>query len=339
MFSNIFSRKNEAAGEPMPKDFNEFFMKSIMDDRNKERNARNIRMVLLMLFFTPTVFIFGMYVYFMSKSVNGDGIVLDDDRGYVSMVRLDGSIGGGSGVSAMQFNKLLELAFKDEKAKGVVLVINSPGGSPVQSALIRNKLVELKNKNTDKPLIVYGEDTMASGGYLIATGSNKIFTDQATITGSIGVIMDSVGITDALKKIGVEPRIYTAGTNKARMNPMKEVRPQDVEKFNDVLGTLHKQFITFVKDGRGDRLKGDEAELFSGDFWPGETAAKLGLIDGTSDLSSLLVKEYGTDAVFEYRYQPTLMEYIKSGVGVMAGEFARSAMDQVAAQPQMILRM
>lgn len=328
---NIFGKKQ--VEEPIPRDFNEFFMKSIMEDRQKERVARNLRMTLLMMFFTPTVIIFGMYVYFMSKTINGDATVLNDARGYVSMVRLDGIIGGSSGVHASQFNNLLETAFKDEKAKGVVVVINSPGGSPVQSAQIRSKLVALQNEFPDKPTIVYGEDTMASGGYLIASGAKEIYTDASTITGSIGVIMESVGITDAIKKIGVEPRIYTAGTNKARLNPMLEVRPEDKDKFKEVLDTLHNHFIGYVKEGRGDRLKGNEVDLFSGDFWPGETALELGLIDGTGDLNSILIKKFGTDSSFEYRIQPTLAEILRSGIGLAMTDVAKSAVSEALAAP------
>jgi len=184
----------------------------------------------------------------------------------------------------------LKTAFEDSMAKGVILRVNSPGGSPVQSDLIRNELERLKAKH-DKRLVVVGEEMLTSGAYLSSMAADKIYANRATLVGSIGVRMDSFGAVDLMEKIGVERRVYTAGEDKVSLDPFRPTTEKGVDRVESMLEKVHEQFIATVKQGRGERIS-EDADLFTGRYWLGSEAVELGLIDGLATVNEAALKEF-----------------------------------------------
>src|ERR1700749_4589987 len=214
----------------------------------------------------------------------------------VPVVRLSGVIGAVTplrpGMSLAGVARLLERAFATRNAKAVALVINSPGGLPVQSRQIYLRIRQLAAEKS-LPVLVFVEDVAASGGYMIACAGDEIFCDPSSILGSIGVVGGSFGFQELIKKIGVERRLYTAGEHKAMLDPFKPENPDDVARVKALQHEIHSIFIALVKKSRGSRLKGSEDVLFTGEYWAGETSVSLGLADGLGDLRSTLRARYG----------------------------------------------
>src|SRR6201985_1832475 len=214
----------------------------------------------------------------------------------VPVVRLSGVIGAVTplrpGMTLAAVARTLERAFATRNAKAVALVINSPGGSPVQSRQIYLRIRQLAAEKS-LPVLVFVEDVAASGGYMIACAGDEIFCDPSSILGSIGVVGGSFGFQELIKKIGVERRLYTAGEHKAMLDPFKPENPDDVARVKALQHELHSIFIALVKKSRGSRLKGSEDVLFTGEYWAGETSVSLGLADGIGDLRSVLRAQYG----------------------------------------------
>src|SRR5450432_2460047 len=214
----------------------------------------------------------------------------------VPVVRLSGVIGAVTplrpGMSLAGVAKMLERAFATKNAKAVALVINSPGGSPVQSRQIYLRIRQLAAEKK-LPVLVFVEDVAASGGYMIACAGDEIFCDPSSILGSIGVVGGSFGFQELIKKIGVERRLYTAGAHKAMLDPFLPENPDDVARVKALQREIHAIFIALVKQSRGARLKGAEDVLFSGEYWAGETSVALGLADAIGDLRSTLRARYG----------------------------------------------
>ncbi|MGB9671064.1 MAG: signal peptide peptidase SppA [Halothiobacillaceae bacterium] len=198
---------------------------------------------------------------------------------HTALVTLEGPIMEGSPGGAETIIKGLRKAFENKHAQGVVLRINSPGGSPVQSGYIYDEIRRLRAKYPDKPLYAVIADIGASGGYYVAAAADAIYADKASIVGSIGVRMDGFGVVEAMKKLGIEHRELTAGEHKALMSPFKPVDPAEKAHMERLLGEVHAQFMDVVRKGRGERLK-ETPELFSGLVWTGEQAVGLGLVDG-----------------------------------------------------------
>jgi signal peptide peptidase SppA len=214
----------------------------------------------------------------------------------VPVVRLSGTIGAVTplrpGMSLASVARMLERAFATRNAKAVALVINSPGGSPVQSRQIYLRIRQLAAEKK-LPVLVFVEDVAASGGYMLACAGDEIFCDPSSILGSIGVVGGSFGFQELIKKIGVERRLYTAGAHKAMLDPFKPENPDDVARVKALQGEIHAIFIALVKQSRGSRLKGAEDVLFTGEYWAGETSVSLGLADAIGDLRSILRARYG----------------------------------------------
>ncbi|MBR0758552.1 S49 family peptidase [Bradyrhizobium jicamae] len=214
----------------------------------------------------------------------------------VPVVRLSGVIGAVTplrpGMTLSGVAKTLERAFATKNAKAVALVINSPGGSPVQSRQIYLRIRQLAAEKS-LPVLVFVEDVAASGGYMIACAGDEIYCDPSSILGSIGVVGGSFGFQEAIKKIGVERRLYTAGSHKAMLDPFLPENPDDVARLKSIQREIHAIFIALVKQSRSGRLKGPDDELFTGEYWAGETSVKLGLADGIGDLRSTLRARYG----------------------------------------------
>jgi signal peptide peptidase SppA len=215
----------------------------------------------------------------------------------VPVVRLSGVIMAGGrfgarGLSLDAISSLLSKAFGVKGAKAVALAINSPGGSPVQSALIATR-IRLLAAEKNIPVIAFVEDVAASGGYWLACAADEIVADPASIVGSIGVVSASFGFQDLIARFGVERRVHTSGERKAMLDPFRPEDPTDVARLKSLQTEIHDDFKAWVRKRRGLRLKGEEAALFSGEFWTGRRALELGLIDSLGDLRSLLQARYG----------------------------------------------
>src|SRR6201747_1857152 len=214
----------------------------------------------------------------------------------VPVVRLSGVIGAVTplrpGMSLAGVARTLERAFDTKGAKAVAFLINSPGGSPVQSHQIYNRIRQLATEKK-LPVLVFVEDVAASGGYMIACAGDEIFCDPSSILGSIGVVGGSFGFQELIKKIGVERRLYTAGAHKAMLDPFLPENPEDVARVKALQREIHAIFIALVKQSRGSRLKGGDDVLFTGEYWAGETSISLGLADAIGDLRSTLRARYG----------------------------------------------
>ena len=195
--------------------------------------------------------------------------------------------------------EIIKKAFSFKKSKNIAISINSPGGSPVQSHLIHDYIRQLAKKN-EKKVIVFAEDVAASGGYLIACAGDEIYANSSSIVGSIGVISASFGFQDAIKKIGVQRRVYTAGKNKSTLDPFKEEKEEDIERIKKLQLELHSDFIEVVKKSRGSKLKDPENNnTFTGEFWSGTASMKLGLIDGIGNAEQILRQKFGEDIVIK----------------------------------------
>src|SRR5579871_2254316 len=217
-------------------------------------------------------------------------------RPVVPVVRLSGLIGAVTplrqGMTLATLARTLERAFAVKNAKAVALVINSPGGSPVQSRQIYLRIRQLAEEKK-LPVLVFVEDVAASGGYMIACAGDEIFCDPSSILGSIGVVGGSFGFQELIKKVGVERRLYTAGAHKAMLDPFLPENPDDVSRLKALQQEIHTIFIALVKQSRGARLKAADDVLFTGEYWAGETSISLGLADAVGDLRSTLRARYG----------------------------------------------
>jgi signal peptide peptidase SppA len=237
----------------------------------------------------------------------------------VPVVRLSGVIGAVTplrpGMSLAGVAKTLERAFATKNAKAVALVINSPGGSPVQSRQIYLRIRQLAAEKK-LPVLVFVEDVAASGGYMIACAGDEIFCDPSSILGSIGVVGGSFGFQELIKKIGVERRLYTAGAHKAMLDPFLPENPDDVERVKALQREIHALFISLVKQSRGAKLRGADDVLFSGEYWAGESSITLGLADAIGDLRSTLRARYG---------EKVQTPVIAPASGMLSGLFGRKS--------------
>lgn len=214
----------------------------------------------------------------------------------IPVIRLQGTIMSGGGqfrpsLSLATTAGLIERAFAVTAAPAVAISINSPGGSPVQARLIYKRIRDLAAEKKKK-VLVFVEDLAASGGYMIAIACDEIIADPSSIVGSIGVVSSSFGFPELMKKIGVERRVYTAGENKATLDPFKPEKPEDVERLKQLQIEVHETFIDMVKERRGSKLK-DDPDLFTGLFWSGKKSMELGLVDSLGDMRTVLRDRYG----------------------------------------------
>jgi len=217
----------------------------------------------------------------------------------VPHIRLSGIIGSvgrfKQGINFTGQQEIIDKAFSNKKALAIAVSINSPGGSPVQSHLIYSYIKKLAKKN-NKKVLVFAEDVAASGGYLIACAGDEIYANSSSIVGSIGVISASFGFQDAIKKIGIERRVYTAGKNKSSLDPFVEEKEEDVQRLKKIQLELHSDFINVVEASRGSKLVDTEKNnTFTGEFWSGSTSLKLGLIDGIGNVDQILKEKFGED--------------------------------------------
>jgi protease IV len=243
---------------------------------------------------------------------------------HTAVVEVRGEISEGGEASAEVLVAALRNAFEDAAAQAVVLRINSPGGSPVQSGMVNDEIQRLKAKHKKKVYAVV-EEMCASGAYYIAVAADEIYVDKASIVGSIGVLMDGFGFNGLMGKLGVERRLLTAGENKAMLDPFTATNPRHVKLAKAMIDQIHQQFITVVKEGRGDRLK-ETPETFSGLFWNGEEAVKQGLVDGIGTLDYVARDIIKAEEIIDYTPRDNVAERLAKRFGASIGAGAVKAL-------------
>jgi protease-4 len=256
-----------------------------------------------------------------------DGSMVSGKK-HTALVELTGTIAPGADASAERITGALQAAFKDKNTQGVIMRINSPGGSPVQSQTIYDEMRRLRQKYPDIPLYVVVEDICASGGYFIAVGADRIYVSKSSIVGSIGVLMNGFGFTGLMEKLGVERRLITAGENKAMLDPFSPMDEKHRAYAKQLAEEIHQQFIAVVREGRGKRLK-ESPETFSGLIWSGEKSVQLGLADAIGSLDSVARDVIKAEEIVDYTQKENIAEKFAkrfgASVGTAIAEFALRA--------------
>lgn len=282
-------------------------IRALLDEKRKDRRLSYAKYALIGLLGLA-------YIVFFVFGLRAMGSAVPRDVPYASVVHIQGEIMPGREASAQYLNPLLEKAFEDPGATAVILLINSPGGTPTQSHLVHQRILELKAKH-GKRVYAVGEDLLTSGAYLIASAADHIVIDRNTITGSVGVVSRGFGFTGLMDRLGIERRVMTAGESKNLLDPFAPETEEGRLKQAELLESIHTNFIEAVKAGRGERLRLDTPGLFSGTVWVGASAVEAGLVDELGSLSS--VKErLGVQALRVYRAPAPLLERLLTNVAV-----------------------
>ena len=248
---------------------------------------------------------------------------VSEEDPHTALVEMNGVIQAKGDANAENVNSALQAAFESKGTKGVVLKINSPGGSPVQAGMIRDEIVRLRKKYPAIPLYVVVEDVCASGGYYVAAAADKIFVDKASIVGSIGVLMDGFGFTGTMDKLGVERRLLTAGSNKGFLDPFSPQSQEQKAYAVSMLNEIHQQFIDVVKQGRGKRLK-ETPETFSGLMWSGAKSIELGLADAYGTTDSVARDVIKAENILDYTVSPSFADKFAQRFGASMANSAAS---------------
>ncbi|HJV87020.1 MAG TPA: S49 family peptidase [Noviherbaspirillum sp.] len=251
---------------------------------------------------------------------------------HTALIEIDGTIETGTSGAADAVIPALDRAYSEDNAVGVILHINSPGGSPVQAGMINDEIVRLRAEYPRKPLYVVVDEMCASGGYYIAAAADKIFVNKASIVGSIGVLMDGFGFTGLMDKLGIERRLMTAGENKGFMDPFSPQSAKHKAYAQEMLNEVHQQFIDVVRKGRGKRLK-ETPETFSGLFWSGSKAVEIGLADGFGTVDSVARDELKAEDIVDYTQHEALSERLLKKFGGAVGTAAMASIWSTAAKP------
>lgn len=303
--SNPAGSKSADTGEHFRQSENTRILAMLAKDYLKERKSKRRWGV----FFKSLIIIgagYALFAYFESDP----GMISDS---HTALVELEGVIGLNSN-SAWIINRSLADAFEAENSVGVVLQINSPGGAPVHAAQINGEIRRLKSLYPDKPFYVSIMDICTSGGYYVAVAADRIFAHPSSIVGSIGVSMSGFGFVEAMHKLGIERRLITAGENKAILDPFSPSERMDVEHVRAMLAEVHGQFVTAVKSGRGDRLK-EDPQIFSGLFWSGSSAMKLGLIDQFKSSRGIARDIIGAEKLVNYTFKASFLDELAERTG------------------------
>ncbi|MBV0931842.1 signal peptide peptidase SppA [Marinobacterium weihaiense] len=276
----------------------------------EHRRARRWGIFFKLLTF---VYLFSLLgIFWFGKQLDADKMV---PQAHTAIVEVKGPIMDDEEASADGIIRALRNAFEAEKSQAVILRINSPGGSPVQSGYVYDEIKRLRALHPEKKVYAVIADIGASGAYYIAAAADEIYADKASLVGSIGVISSSFGFVDLIDKLGVERRTLTAGDNKAFLDPFSPLKDDDREFWQTVLNTTHQQFIDQVRKGRGDRLKGGD-EVFSGLVWTGEQALELGLIDGLGSSSMVAREIVGAEKLVDYTARPQALDRLVERLGI-----------------------
>ena len=281
---------------------------AIQEQRRSRQWGMFFKMMVLLYLFA--LLFIGMGWYNKNDATQGS---------HTALVDISGVIAPGSAASADKIMAGLQAAFKDKNTKGVILRINSPGGSPVQAGYIYDEIKRLRAKHPEIPLYAVVEDICASGGYYIAAAADKIYVDKASIIGSIGVLMDGFGFTGTMEKLGVERRLLAAGKNKGFLDPFSPIQAEHTAHAATMLDDIHQQFITVVRQGRGKRLK-ETPEMFSGLLWVGKKSIDLGLADALGSLEYVAREVIKAEDIVDYTQQENIAERFARRFGAASAE-------------------
>ncbi len=308
-------------GENWERGVLERLVRSVLDEQRRTRRWS--------ILFKSLGFLYLFVVLFLALGWFGG-----KDKGlpgkHTALVEINGVIAADSQASAERVNAGLQDAFKDTKTAGVILRVNSPGGSPVQAGQINGEMRRLRGLYPKVPLYVVVEDICASGGYYVAVAADQIYVDQASIVGSIGVLMDGFGFTGTMEKLGVERRLLTAGDNKGFLDPFSPINAKQRDYAEKLLADVHRQFIDVVKQGRGKRLK-ETPELFSGLFWTGQRSIELGLADALGSVDYVAREVIKAEDIVDFTPRENLAERFARRFGAATAE----ALVRLSASPQL----
>lgn len=290
----------------------------LRDTLTEQRRARRWRIFFRLLSLLLVLAVLGLF--------RADVGVPQVATRHTALVQLNGIIAPGTDANADIIIESLRKAYENAQVAGVVLRIDSPGGSPVQAGRINAEIQRLRALHPKVPLHAVIEDICASGGYYVAVAADRIYADKASVVGSIGVLMNGFGFVEAMQKLGVERRLLTAGDHKGFLDPFSPQNPEDAEHARALLQTIHRQFIEVVKEGRGARLK-DDPRLFSGLVWTGDQSIELGLIDALGDTDSVAREVFKADKVVDYTVRPAYFEKL---IRSASGEAVSSLLDALS---------
>ena len=302
---------------------------------DEQRRSRQWGALFKLLWFTFAFLVFAAAMGWVGRP-DKDAAAMSVGR-HTALVELEGVIAPESKASAEHVIKGLNRAFKDANTAGVVLRINSPGGSPVQAGYMNDEIRRLRAKYPDIPLHVVVQDLCASGGYYVAVAADRIYVDKASLVGSIGVIMGGFGFTGAMDKLGIERRAYTAGDNKDFLDPFVPENPQHRAHAQKMLDEIHEQFIKTVRQGRGQRLK-ETPDVFSGLVWTGEKSVELGLADGLGSAEYVAREVFKAEKIVDYTVEENYFEALSKRLGTSFGATFARAFAQAAARAALEVR-
>ncbi|MES9814862.1 MAG: S49 family peptidase [Candidatus Thiodiazotropha sp.] len=311
--SNKGAHRNQSEPSRWERDLlNQMVMATVTENRRSRRWG----IFFKLLTFGYLFLILGVFLW-------GDKLQVakTDAEEHTALVEVKGLISSETKASADNIVTGLRTAFEDEKTKGVILRMNTPGGSPVQSRYINREIIRLKEKYPKIPVYAVVADVCASGGYYIAVAADKIYADEGSLVGSIGVLINGFGFVDGMRELGIERRLLTAGENKGILDPFSPLNETDKGHIQQMLDQLHEQFIATVKEGRGDRLKDAEyPELFSGLFWNGEEAREMGLVDEFGSSSYVAREVIGAEEIVDFTPKEDVWERLARNIGAGAAE-------------------
>ncbi|MDO9371133.1 MAG: S49 family peptidase [Gammaproteobacteria bacterium] len=304
-------------GEPKPWE-RETLNKVLFASLNEQRRTRRWGIFFKLLFF---VYLLTLLFIYLPEDLSGGSISLGK---HTALVELSGVIADDSNASADHIITGLRAAFKDRNTAGIILRINSPGGSPVQAGYINDEIVRLRAKYPTVPLYAVITDICASGGYYVAAAADKIYADKASIVGSIGVLMDGFGFVGTMEKLGVERRLLAAGDHKGFLDPFSPVKQGDVAHVEGMLKDIHRQFIATVKKGRGTRLKESDT-LYSGLVWTGEQGVEMGLVDALGSSSYVARDVIGAEDIVDFTPRANYLDRFAERIGLALGKSVLSS--------------
>ncbi len=275
---------------------------------NEQRRSRRWSIFFRSLLF---IYLFALLWLLLPGEYGDGGIKVGR---HTALVELKGVIADGSEAGADNIVTGLRDAFEDKETAGVILRINSPGGSPVQAGYVYDEIRRLRKLHPKVPIYAVVSDICASGGYYIAAATDAIYANRASVVGSVGVLMNGFGFVGTMDKLGVERRLLTAGEHKGLLDPFSPQKPEEVAYIKTLLNDIHRQFITAVKEGRGKRLK-DDPRLFSGLVWTGEQGVELGLVDGLGGAGYVAREVIGEEDIVDYTPKPRYFERLAASLG------------------------
>jgi protease IV len=296
---------------------------------DEQRRARQWKALFRLLWFAFALLLFAAWMGWLGRPDKDIDVV--GGGKHTAVVDVDGVIGPESRASSERIIKALNRAFKDRNTQGVIVRINSPGGSPVQAGYVNDEIRRLRAKYPNTPLYAVVQDLCASGGYYIAVAADKIYVDKASLVGSIGAILGSFGFVGTMEKLGVERRAYTAGANKDFLDPFSPEKPEHREHAKQMLEEIHQQFIKTVKQGRGARLK-ESPDIFSGLVWTGEKSIELGLADALGSAEFVAREVIKAERLVDFTPDENVMELLSKRLGTTFGAMISSALSEAATQ-------